>query len=479
LKKEKKDNKKTSMNRRQFAKAALGGLGAAAASPLALTEAIAKAEADEKKVQDFRKNCVTTVENPILVDESRYQRFSTANIAFNAYSRDIGESHWAPYGRNLIKNLKQGKGGKDIKVGTFDDARAVNGLEAAMQSGNRLTGNHGEGHENRGPLAWDNHITSADLGSFPKPELPPEEFTKQVKIAARLGGANLVGVCKLDHKWVYESTQRNVYSPDTPETQKIVFRDVDCPQETKDELIIPSKVKYAVVMAVEMPRTLIQSSPGPAAGIGDALGYSRMGWAAIALAEYIRCMGYTAIPCKNDTALSVPLAIEAGIGEPGRMGVIITPEYGPCVRLCKVLTDMPLVPDKPIKFGVEQFCNYCKKCARECPSKCITEGEQTWEPRNECNNGGVKKWYNDYKKCLGFWDENGMSCTNCVAVCPFTKGDMWAHHFTEWSIDNIHASHPIWLTLDDAFGYGQRREDLDVFKRDFAPYGMDPDKMPR
>nr|WP_245168267.1 reductive dehalogenase [Desulfobaculum xiamenense] len=348
-----------------------------------------------------------------------------------------------------------------------------------MQTGNRLTGNHGEGNENRGPLAWDNNITSADLASFPRTELPPEDFTRQVKVAARLGGANLVGVCKLNRRWVYESTQRNVYSPDEPQTQRIVFRDVERPTETPEELVIPESVQYAVVMAVEMPRTVIQSSPGPAAGIGDALGYSRMGWASVAVAEYIRCMGYIAIPCKNDTALSVPLAIEAGLGEAGRMGALITPEFGPCVRLCKVFTNMPLVPDKPIRFGVEEFCNHCKKCARECPSKCITEGEQTWEPRNECNNGGVKKWYNDYKKCLGFWDENGMSCTNCVAVCPFTKGDMWAHHFTEWSIKNIHASHPVWLNLDDAFGYGERRHDLDVFKRDFAPYGMDPDKMER
>ena len=70
------------------------------------------------------------------------------------------------------------------------------------------------------------------------------------------------------------------------------------------------------------------------------------------LAEFIRILGYKAIPMGNDTSLSIPLAIDAGLGELGRHGLLITPEYGPCVRLCKVFTDLPLEPDKPIQFGV-------------------------------------------------------------------------------------------------------------------------------
>jgi len=464
------------VTRRQFAKGAMGGLGLAMGSALNLSEAVAKAVEDENKVQEKRKKLVTTVGNPILVDDKKYKRFSGSNIAFNALSRDIGDSCWGPYMEQFEKNLKAGKGGKDIEIGTYAEARSINALENALMAGNYLTGAHGEGHENRGPLAWDNHISSEGLAQLPPSENNPDILAHQVKIAARLGGADLVGIAKLNHHWVYAETQRNTYSPEKPETKPIVFRAVDKPMETETELIIPETVTHAIVMAVEMPRAMNQSSPGPTGACADAIGYSRMGYASLALAEFIRAQGYTAIPCKNDTALSVPLAIEAGLGEAGRLGALITPEFGPCVRLCKVLTDMPLTLDQPIKFGVEEFCNYCKKCARECPSKCITEGEQTWGPVNECNNSGVKKWYNDYKKCLSYWGENGMSCTNCVAVCPFTKGAMWAHGFTEWCIKHVKASHPVWLHLDDAFGYGRRRDDKQVWDLDITTFGKDRQK---
>ena len=52
---------------------------------------------------------------------------------------------------------------------------------------------------------------------------------------------------------------------------------------------------------------------------------------------------------------SIPIAIDAGLGELGRNGLLVTPKYGPRVRLAKILTNMPLVPDSPIRFGVTEF----------------------------------------------------------------------------------------------------------------------------
>jgi hypothetical protein len=95
--------------------------------------------------------------------------------------------------------------------------------------------------------------------------------------------------------------------------------------------------------------------------MGDiGLGYSRMAVTSGSLAEFLRALGYIGIPSGNDTALSVPYAIAAGLGEYSRMGLLITPEYGPRVRLAKVFTDAPLVPDRPIRFGVYEFCQKCK-----------------------------------------------------------------------------------------------------------------------
>ena len=75
-------------------------------------------------------------------------------------------------------------------------------------------------------------------------------------------------------------------------------------------------------------------------------GYSRMATTASALSAFIQELGYNAIPCGNMTGLCVPMAIDAGLRELGRQGVVITPKYGPRVRLAKVITDLPLSVDQ-------------------------------------------------------------------------------------------------------------------------------------
>jgi hypothetical protein len=46
------------------------------------------------------------------------------------------------------------------------------------------------------------------------------------------------------------------------------------------------------------------------------------------------------------------LFLGAGLGQLARLGTLITPEFGPRVRLCKVLTDLPLKPTDPIVISV-------------------------------------------------------------------------------------------------------------------------------
>ena len=146
-----------------------------------------------------------------------------------------------------------------------------------------------------------------------------------------------------------------------------------------------------------------------------------MAFTAGLLAQFIRGLGYEAIPSGNDTALSIPLAVEAGLGELGRNGILITDKFGPRVRLCKVFTDLPLVPDTPKFFGVERFCELCKKCAEQCPPKAIPSGEKTTEAITISNNSGVKKWMINPEQCYRFWAANRTDCANCIQVCPFNQ----------------------------------------------------------
>src|SRR4030042_1174651 len=149
-------------------------------------------------------------------------------------------------------------------------------------------------------------------------------------------------------------------------------------------------------MAVEMDELGIATSPELPAAAATGIGYSRLAFTASTLAEFIRNLGYTAVPAGNATGLSVPLAVDAGLGEAGRDGALTTPRYGPRVRLCKVYTALPLKPDRPIDFGVRATCRTCKRCAEACEVEAIRfDDEPSYEPACRSSSVGALQWSED------------------------------------------------------------------------------------
>jgi reductive dehalogenase len=280
----------------------------------------------------------------------------------------------------------------------------------------------------------------------------PQELTDMVKTVAKFYGASLVGVAELDERWFY-SDDFVGSKKDAP----ILFEDVEAPIIRDDHTkVIPKSMKYVVALAFEMDYDGIKQNFCGCSDAAVGLGYSRMAFTAGSLAEFFRHLGYHAIPMGNDTSLSPPMAIDAGLGELGRNGLLFTPKYGPRVRLSKVITDFPLVPDRPISFGVTEFCEVCGKCADGCPSAAIPTGERSWEGGNISNNAGVYKWHVNGLKCLGAWMANGGGCSNCITVCPFNKPDSWLHEVTRAMIGARTGSiDEALLKLDDASGYGK------------------------
>ena len=269
----------------------------------------------------------------------------------------------------------------------------------------------------------------------------PAEMSQKVKRIAQWFGADLVGICELNRLWVYSH-----WGDHNAKLSQMA--------DPGDPLEIPEQYRYAVVMAVEMDYDDVRRSPAVAPSVD--LGYSKMAFVATSLAEFIRFLGYHAIPCGNDTGPSIPLAIDAGLGELGRNGLLITKEYGPRVRLCKVLTDLPLKPDDPIDIGVQDLCEKCDKCARHCPARAIMDGERTDQPRNICNNSGVLKWPIDAERCVTWWSRNGTGCTNCIRVCPWNKPNTWLHRTAAGVVERADFLHSFFIWLDDAMGYGKQ-----------------------
>jgi epoxyqueuosine reductase len=274
----------------------------------------------------------------------------------------------------------------------------------------------------------------------------PTEVSKKVKRVARFFGTSMVGICELDRLWVYSHVTNDITGEHMP-------------------LEIPKEYCYAIAMAIEMDYSFIQTSPTGGASAATGLGYSKMAFVAGLLAQFIRGLGYRAIPCGNDTALSIPIAIEAGLGELGRNGLLITEKFGPRVRLCKVFTDLPLIPDEPHFFGVDDFCHKCIKCAEDCPSSAISFGEKTTEALNKSNNPGVLKWPVNAEQCYKYWIANRTDCANCIRMCPFSKKEGWWHHdLVRAFIKNAPWMNPFFVWLDDIFGYDKQLDPTTIWE---------------
>ncbi|MCG8350291.1 MAG: hypothetical protein MI924_21205 [Chloroflexales bacterium] len=75
--------------------------------------------------------------------------------------------------------------------------------------------------------------------------------------------------------------------------------------------------------------------------------------------------------------LHVLVATDAGLGQLGKHGSLITQAYGSNVRLATVLTDLPLAVDAFADIGVDDFCMSCQICTANCPPHAISDTKQT------------------------------------------------------------------------------------------------------
>jgi reductive dehalogenase len=129
---------------------------------------------------------------------------------------------------------------------------------------------------------------------------------------------------------------------------------------------------------------------------------------------------------------------------------VIHPFLGPRFKAAVVTTDMPLKPDKPIDFGLQDFCSKCKKCARECPSGAISDGEKVIQ-------NGYEKWPLDVEKCttMRVGNKRGAGCGTCIKVCPWNKPYTLFHRAVSWLMRKSSLARRFAIIGDDLLGYGR------------------------
>jgi reductive dehalogenase len=279
------------------------------------------------------------------------------------------------------------------------------------------------------------HSYSDPQPNVPKSGMDPEHAARIVKGLAKHLGAVLVGVCKIDPLWVY-SKRGEVFYGNWQDWGKEI---------NPDEL-----PPFAVVFAVEMSSASVGTAPHTPSVTESALNYAKGAYISTMLARWFSHMGFRATSehTRNYDMVLPAMAVDAGLGEVGRLGYLIGPKYGARLRLFATLTDMPLALDKPISIGVDKFCERCKKCAECCPSRSIPmDGKVV--------HNGALKWKLHEESCFEYWSKVGTDCCICMAICPFSRPDTLFHNAIRWFVARSRLAQIVFPSIDN-FLYGKK-----------------------
>jgi Pyruvate/2-oxoacid:ferredoxin oxidoreductase delta subunit len=173
----------------------------------------------------------------------------------------------------------------------------------------------------------------------------------------------------------------------------------------------------AIILAMEMSKERIEKAPSQAT-LDMVFGtYDDLGKAANKIAEFLREYGYAAQADHplGGLVLFPPLAQKAGIGWVGKHGLLITPEFGPRVRLAAVYTNIVNLPftESNTHGWIEDYCKTCGICVKQCPPKAIRD-ESLIHKTGRITHISQQDCFEYFAQYYG--------CSICVKVCPFSMG---------------------------------------------------------
>ena len=238
------------------------------------------------------------------------------------------------------------------------------------------------------PGANMHRAANQEFMSKPMPDLAseaadwtPDAAAAKVKAAALELESDIVGIVRLNQDWVFDGYEANY--------------------------------QWIIVLGVAMDWDCLKTAPSEKSQTEVQNQYGRGTRAAYKLAGWLRGHGWDAHPHGGPIAgpvLMIPAAIEAGFGELGKHGSIISKEHGSTLRLGAVATEMPLKIDGPKDHGVDKVCQSCQICTRFCPGEAISPEKYDFH--------GIPRWRINTPKCEPFLFKL-FGCKICMMVCPF------------------------------------------------------------
>jgi Pyruvate/2-oxoacid:ferredoxin oxidoreductase delta subunit len=272
----------------------------------------------------------------------------------------------------------------------------------------------------------------------PTAEPTGEDVTELIKGKAKELGFLEVGLTNFDHRYTYTSKKdMTTYFP------------------------------TIICLAYEQDFEPTQTIPSVDAEIVHSSTYRTEGAAALELGNFIRGLGYHAqVTGSGDSpGPYIPMFVEAGLGQLGACGYLLTPHVGSRCRLVSVTTDANVTYDKPVDYGIHAFCQVCQVCVNRCPGRALMRDKIWWR--------GLEKNKLYFKRCRPVMARY-LGCGVCMKVCPVQKYGLKnvMEHYAETGQVLGKGTHDLEGYSLDGKGYFGPGE-LPAFDRDFfnMPHG--------
>ncbi|MDH3602002.1 MAG: hypothetical protein OEU26_20515 [Candidatus Tectomicrobia bacterium] len=216
-----------------------------------------------------------------------------------------------------------------------------------------------------------------------------EDMTEAIRQKARELGYGEVGFTRNNPQYVYQSRKR----------------------------AMRGGLPNAICLALEQDYHKTQSIPSLDAEHTHFGTYFDQGQLIVDLTDFIRSMGYRA-QVSGPTwhyGPMIPMFVEAGLGQLGANGQLLSPHFGSRARLQIIFTDANVTYDQPIDYGIHKFCQECQVCVNRCPGRALMP-EKVWYR-------GVEKNKLAFKRCRPVMARY-LGCGICMKACPIQRYGM-------------------------------------------------------